>query len=149
MSRIHRRAMGCLLTSYPIQWHHNEYNGISNHQPHDCLLNHLFRRRSKKISKLCITGLCEGNSLVTSEFPTQRASNAENISIWRCHHDNETVLQWDIGFYMTNDTRCHVFISLPTSGVQVNHPGHPGWHTGCIVTKYTHMCCQYVIWFTL
>ena len=26
-----------------------------------------------------------GNSPVTGEFPTQRASNAENVSIWWCH----------------------------------------------------------------
>ena len=68
-------------------WRHNERHGISNHQPHDCLLNCLFRRRSKKTSNLHVTGLCEGNSLVTGEFPTQRASNTENISIWWCHHD--------------------------------------------------------------
>ena len=24
----------------------------------------------------------------TDEFPTQMASNAENVSIWWCHHDN-------------------------------------------------------------
>ena len=55
-------------------------------QPHECLPNRLFRRGSKKISKLRVTGLCAGNSLVTSEFPTQRASNAENVSIWWRHH---------------------------------------------------------------
>ena len=44
------------------------------------------RRRSKKTSKLCVTGLCEGNSPVTGEFPAQRASNAENVSIWWRHH---------------------------------------------------------------
>ena len=38
-------------------------------QPHDCLLSRLFRRRSKKTSKLRFTGLCEGNSPVTGEFP--------------------------------------------------------------------------------
>ena len=41
---------------------------------------------SKKTSKLRITGLCAENSLVTSEFPAQMASNAENVSIsWRHH----------------------------------------------------------------
>ena len=45
------------------------------------------RCRSKKTSKLCVTGLCEGNSPVTGEFPTQKASNAENISIWWRHHE--------------------------------------------------------------
>ena len=44
------------------------------------------RRRSKKTSKLHVTGLCAGNSPVTSEFPAQIASNAENVSIWWHHH---------------------------------------------------------------
>ena len=69
-----------------LQWSNNEPDGISNHQPHNCLHNRLFRRRSKKTSKLCVTGLCEGNLLVTGEFPAQRASNVENVSIWWCHH---------------------------------------------------------------
>ena len=74
-------------TVYPIalQWRYNDLDGVSNHKPHDCLLNRLFRRRSKKISKLRVTGLCAGNSPVTGEFPAQRASNAENFSIWWRH----------------------------------------------------------------
>ena len=63
-------------------------NGISNHQPRHCLFNRLFRHRSKKTSKLCVTGLCAGNSPVTGEFPTQMASNAENVSIWWRHHED-------------------------------------------------------------
>ena len=67
-----------------LQWRHNGPDGVSNHQPHDCSLNGLFRRRSKKTSKLRVTGLCAGDSPVTGEFPTQRASNKENVSIrWR------------------------------------------------------------------
>ena len=54
---------------------------VSNHRRLDCLLNRLFGRGSKKTSKLRVTGLCEGNSPVTGEFPTQKASNAENVSI--------------------------------------------------------------------
>ena len=34
--------------------------------------------RSKKTSKFRVTGLCAGNH----RFPAQRASNAENVSIW-------------------------------------------------------------------
>ena len=45
-----------------LQWRHNDHDGVSNHQPHGCLLNRLFRRRSKKTSKLRVTGLCVGNS---------------------------------------------------------------------------------------
>ena len=70
-----------------LQWRHNEQDSVSNHQPHDCLLNRLFGCRSKKTSKLRVTGLCAGNSPGTGEFPAQRASNAENVSIWWRHHD--------------------------------------------------------------
>ena len=45
------------------------------------------RRISKKTSKLCVTGLCAGNSPVTGEFHAQRPSNAENGSFWWRHHD--------------------------------------------------------------
>ena len=69
-----------------LQWRQNGCDGVSDHQPHDCLLNRSFRYRSKKTSKLRVTGLCEGNSPVTCEFPTQRASNAGNVSIWWRHH---------------------------------------------------------------
>ena len=169
-----------------LQWRHNGRHGVSNHQPHHCLLNRLFGRRSNKISKLrlcagnspgpvnsppkgsvtrkmfpfddvimndfdssvdlsassaviyatkCLlnimcsrisythysdvimsamasqitslkiaystvyseedkktsklraTGLCAGNSLMACELPAQRASNAENVSVWWRHHD--------------------------------------------------------------
>ena len=70
-----------VLQKYTLQWRHNGHDSVSNHHPHDCLLNRLFRRRWKKTSKLCVTGLCVGNSPVTGEFPAQMASNAENVSI--------------------------------------------------------------------
>ena len=68
------------------RWRHNEHDGVSNHQPHDCLRNRLFRRRSEETSNLRVTGLCAGNSPVAGEFPSQTASNAENVSIWWRHH---------------------------------------------------------------
>ena len=60
---------------------------ISSNQPHNYLLNRLFGRRSKKTSKLRVTGLCAGNSPMTGEFPAQMASNAENVFIWWRHHE--------------------------------------------------------------
>ena len=71
---------------FSLQWRHNERDDVSNHRRLDCLLNRLFRHRSKKTSKLRVTDLCEGNSRVTGEFPSQRVSNAENIPIWWRHH---------------------------------------------------------------
>ena len=69
-----------------LQWRYNEHDGVSNHQPHNCLLNRSFRCTSKKISKLRVTGLCDGNSPVNGEFPAQRASSAKNVAMWWRHH---------------------------------------------------------------
>ena len=70
----------------PLQWRHNGRDSISNDPPHDCLLNRLFRHRSKKTSKLRITGLCAWNSPGSGEFAAQMASCAEKVSIlWRHH----------------------------------------------------------------
>ena len=75
-----------LLSVLSLHWRHNELDGLSDHQSHDCLLKRLFRHRSKKTPKLRVTGLSEGNSPGTGEFPAQKASNAENVSIsWRHH----------------------------------------------------------------
>ena len=77
-----------------LQWRHNGRDGLSNHQPHDCLLNRLFRRRSKKTPTLRVTGLCAGNSPVTGEFPAQMASNTENVSIWWRQHEDIKMVEW-------------------------------------------------------
>ena len=70
-------ADGEVRHEFSLQWRHNGRDGVSNQQSRDCLLYRLFRRRSKKASKLRVTGLCAGNSPVTGEFPAQMASNAE------------------------------------------------------------------------
>ena len=41
---------------YSLQWRHNECHGVSNHR----CIDFLFRRRSKKTSKLHVTGHWEG-----------------------------------------------------------------------------------------
>ena len=65
-----------------LQRRHNERDGVSSHRRLDCLLKRLFRRRLKtKKSKLGIICFCEGKSPVTVEFPTQRHSNVEKVSI--------------------------------------------------------------------
>ena len=62
------RTTGSLFGT-TLQRRHNERNGVSNHRRLDCLPSRLFMRRSKTTSKLRVTGLCEGNSPVTGEFP--------------------------------------------------------------------------------
>ena len=75
-------------SSVPLRWRDNGHDSVSNHQSHHRLFNRLFGCRSKKTSKLRVTGLYAGNSPGTGEFPAQMASSAENVSIWWCHHAN-------------------------------------------------------------
>ena len=69
-----------------LQWRHNKCDSVSNHRRPDCLFNRLFRRISKKISNLHVTGLCEGNPSVTGGLHSKRASYAKNVFIWWRHH---------------------------------------------------------------
>ena len=80
------------LDVHILQWRHNERHGVSNHLRLDFLLSRLSRCRSKKISKLCVTGLCEGNPPVVGGSPLQRASNTKNVSISLRHH---VTRQWN------------------------------------------------------
>ena len=99
--------------SRSLWWRHNGCDSVSNHQPRDCLLNRLFRRRSKKTSKLRVTGLCVGNSPGTGEFPAQMASNAENVSIWWRHHVSRAGASNDIPHYLWDVITCPCLWSLP------------------------------------
>ena len=60
---------------FPLQWHHNERDGVLYHRRLGCLLDRLFTRRSKKTSK------------ALRHWPLW-GSNAENTSIWWRHHVN-------------------------------------------------------------
>ena len=77
--RTHRR-----VRSHTLQWRHNGRVDDSNHQPHDCFRNRLFRRRSRERSKLRVTGLCAGNSPVNSPHkgPVTRECFHLMTSLW-------------------------------------------------------------------
>ena len=87
-----KRILGGHIVCISLQWRHNQRDGVSNRQPHDCLFNRLFKCKWKKTPKLHVTGLCE-NSPVTDKFPTRRTSNAEKVSIWLLHHGDVTVIE--------------------------------------------------------
>ena len=59
----------------------------------------LSMRRSKKTSKLRVNSLCEGNPLVTGQFPSQRANNAGNVSILWHYHDMVHFLGYTLFLY--------------------------------------------------
>ena len=62
MNKLRYQTRSLKNTGWSLHWRHNDHEGVLNHQPHGWLLNRLFRRRSKKTSKLRVTGLCVGNS---------------------------------------------------------------------------------------
>ena len=115
-----------LIFTIALLWHHNENDSVSHHQLHDCLLNRLFRRRSKKTSMLHFTGLCVGNSPGTSEFPAQMASNAENVSIWWRHHGNSYTCKMT---YVETAPRTHlVQRTIPPHSVESPSMVDPQWN---------------------
>ena len=85
---LHNRAYWSLC--YSLRWRHDGPDGVSNHQPPDCLRNRLFRRRSKKTSKLRVTSLSARKSPVTGEFPAQRPVTRKMFPF-----DDIIMLHWD------------------------------------------------------
>ena len=71
ISTVLRSVQRRRRTDDPLQWRHNERNGVSNYRRLDCLRNRLFRRRPMKTSELRVTVLCEVNSQVTDGLPAQ------------------------------------------------------------------------------
>ena len=88
---------------WTLEWRHNGAMASQIIQPNYSLFKRLFRRRSKKTSKLRVTGLCSGKSPGTGEFPAQMASNAEIVSIlWR-HHGMGFTRQYTIFIHKTSN----------------------------------------------
>ena len=111
---------------------------ISSHQSHESLLNRLFMRRSKKTSKLRVTGLCAGNSPVTGEFPAQRASNAENVSIWWRHHGSVSHPKWRHNALICGDlSALHVTTRETETSIQKQYDTNirGPWISNCIHYK--------------
>ena len=120
-------------TSVTLQWRHNGRGCISNHQPNGCLLNRLFRRRWKKTSKLRVTdvGVCVcvfgggggGGGVHRGGFPAQRASNAENISIWWRHHADKQPWQiWANGSHGSTKACLYKYIHTTNNRAWMKWP---------------------------
>ena len=88
-----------MVPNRPLQWRHNDHDGASNHQPHGCLPNRLFRRRSKKTSKLRVTGLCVGNS------PGPVTSQHKGPVTWKMFSFDDVIMRQAIS--LTTDEPAH------------------------------------------
>ena len=60
------------ICRHQLQWRHSERDGVSTHRRLHYFLNCSFMRRSKKTSKLHVTGLCEENPPVTGGLPSHK-----------------------------------------------------------------------------
>ena len=128
----------------------------THHQPRDCLLNRLFRCRSKKyhiqvqikkISKLRVIGLCAGNSPATGEFPAQMTSNAENVSIRRRHHGGTCISPHNsLQVFMIILT---AVLAICSSNIVEEMMGAPWYiklvYVLCQFTKCLILACLYVL----
>ena len=95
-----------------LQWRHNEHDGVSDHQPHDCLLNRLFMCRSRETWKFRATGLCAGNSPVTGKSHAQRAGNEEMFPF------DDVIMIWWYMLPITSSIFCWKYvIILPVPSV--------------------------------
>ena len=93
----------CILTK--CNSFDNRYQTTRIHKIIRCFKKYVFYVIwSKKTSKLCVTGLCAGNSPVTGECPAKMTSNAENVSIWWRHHERQKLPK-----SITAVTKCQLF----------------------------------------
>ena len=110
----------CYCPNLSLRWRHSDCDGVSNHQPHGCLLNRLFRRRSKKTSKLRVAGLCVGNSpgpvnsphkgpVTRKMFPLDDVIMATHKLV-EYYYPSMPELQWR--FSSTSTLDIHTFILL-------------------------------------
>ena len=98
------KANKCIPT---LQWRHNGRDSVSNNQPHDCLLNGLFRRRSEKKRQSCASLACV-RGWGYSPLPRNVLRNKPNVSLcaW-----------WIIYIYIY----IYIYICTRGPGVVPNH----------------------------
>ena len=104
------------MCAIALRWRRNERDGVSNHQPHDYLLNHLFRHRSKKHQSSALLAFVRGihrspvNSphegpvtwkcfrLMTSSWPNICSTLINHLKLRHClaHWTNGNVVKLEI-----------------------------------------------------
>ena len=107
-----------LAITHTLHIRHNGHDGVSNHQPFDGLLNRLFGSKSKKTSKLCVTGLCVANALVTDEFPhkglvTRKMFPFDDVIMYDCSSASQAALK-DMSEYIPWVLKNWYYISWDT-----------------------------------
>ena len=97
---IHKHYITYTVTtgkSVNFIYHYNDVKMSAKASPITSLtivFSTVYLHKSKKASKLRVTGLCAGNSPEAGEFSAKMASNAESVSIWWRHHVPEHIFNF-------------------------------------------------------
>ena len=81
---IGKISIQSILLFVALQWRNNGRGGVSNYQPHHCLLNRLFRRTSKKTSLACVRGIHRWTVNSPHKWPVTRKFFHFMTSSWVC-----------------------------------------------------------------
>ena len=79
----------------PLPWHHNERDGVWNHQPHD-VYSGVYSGTDQRNIKASRHWPLWGEFTCDRGSPRTRASNAENVSIWWRHH----AIKYHMAFFL-------------------------------------------------
>ena len=116
-----------------LHWRHNNHDGVSNHQPHACLLNRLFERRSKKTSKLRVTGLCAGNSPGPVNSPHKGPVTRKMFAF------DDVIMCLSIFIFHSLLHSCDTFTHIPQNATDTDitgrRPGASEVFSGCTVAS--------------
>ena len=108
-----------------LLWRHNGGYGVSNHQPHDSLLNRLFKCRSKKTSKHRVTGLFGGE--FTGHRPVTRETFPfDDVIICLWQRRDASVSQDSVCFQSTISSHVRRVLANQTIGWDHSHVTRDG-----------------------
>ena len=105
------------------------------------------RQIKEKTSELGVSGICEGNPPETGGFPSQSASNAENVCFWWHHHDVGVpgfppISRWDHGPHLNIKCRiANIWILIIKARRQNTHTRKDRLYiaTGSALQRLTNM----------
>ena len=110
------------LYPYTLQWRHNERDGVSNYQPQDCLLNHLFKTQIKENIKAVSLAFVRG----IHRWPVN--SQHKGPVTWKMFPFDDVIMR-----------QYHINCSTTSQQCTVQHPTGVKWD----VIYELHWYCQY------
>ena len=114
------------LRPMTLQWRHNDHDSVSNHQHHVVIQTQI--KENTKVP--CHWPLC-GDFTGTGDFPAQRASYAENVSIWWRHHGEAAYHPYADRH---NFQLSHFNFTFTVNWIEI------------YITRVISFCCRYVLY---